>query len=262
LAPLAAPTASPAAPAATGKGSPLIKIVIAVVAVIFVFGAVAIGGVYYLVYRVKEKVQEVKAEVLGGSASNSDTATGSGSTANGNTANGNSAAADTCRLLSREEVGHAIGVEIVATQAADGGCSYMAKGNSADMTAKHMAALVRSKGGDAKAQQMIQGFAGGIFKASQSETHQETSDANGNVPVLTFAVDNNAETLMQLNEKVLSGFGAPDPPIEGIGDHAFTVGESMMMVRKGDKLLRITYTMCPCNTDAIKPLAKTLANRL
>jgi len=34
------------------------------------------------------------------------------------------------------------------------------------------------------------------------------------------------------------------------------------MVRKGDKLVRITYIMCPCSTDAIKPLAKKLADRL
>jgi len=35
-----------------------------------------------------------------------------------------------------------------------------------------------------------------------------------------------------------------------------------MKVRKGDRLIRITYTACPCGTDAIKPLAKKVADQL
>ena len=59
---------------------------------------------------------------------------------------------DACRLLSKEEVGRAIGVEIVATQTVDSGCSYLAKGNSGDMTAKHMSAMMGARGADAKQQ--------------------------------------------------------------------------------------------------------------
>jgi hypothetical protein len=36
----------------------------------------------------------------------------------------------------------------------------------------------------------------------------------------------------------------------------------MMFVRKGDRLIRIMYSTCPCGVEAIKPLAKTLADRL
>ena len=36
----------------------------------------------------------------------------------------------------------------------------------------------------------------------------------------------------------------------------------MMLVRKGDKLIRIMYSTCPCSLDAIKPLAKKLADRV
>jgi len=239
---------SPVPPAAA-KGSPLIKIVIAVVAVLFVFGAIAIGGVYYVVYRVKEKVQEVKAEVIGSSSS-----------APGSTS-GNNSNSDACRLLSKEDVGHAIGVEIVATEANDGGCSYLAEGNSADMTAKHAALMV--KGADAKTQQTLQSFASGIFKATQSENPKDKPDIDGKVPVVSFSIDaNSADAQMKLNENVLGRLGPPEPPIEGIGDHAFDAAGGIMMVRKGDKLVRITYIMCPCSTDAIKPLAKKLADRL
>jgi len=38
-----------------------------------------------------------------------------------------------------------------------------------------------------------------------------------------------------------------------------------MLIRKGDKLIRIVYSTCPCTLNAIKPLAQELAapcNRL
>ena len=54
---------------------------------------------------------------------------------------------------------------------------------------------------------MIQDITGGMFKSMQSENHEETRDANGNVPVFTFGIDNNsADTQMQLNQK---GIGRP-----------------------------------------------------
>jgi hypothetical protein len=110
---------------------------------------------------------------------------------------------------------------------------------------------------------MIQGFAGGMAKAFQSERNQETSDSNGNVPVFTFGVDNkSAEAQMQLNAKVLGRLGPGQQGIPGIGDQAFDEAGAMMMVRKGDKLIRIMYSTCPCSVEAIKPLAKTLADRL
>jgi hypothetical protein len=34
------------------------------------------------------------------------------------------------------------------------------------------------------------------------------------------------------------------------------------MVRKGDTLIRIMYMTCPCNTEAVKPLARKLADAL
>src|ERR1051326_645059 len=65
----------PVAQAATAqKGSPLVKIVIGLAAFLFIGAALAIGGVYYVVYRVKQKVQEVKTEVLGETASSSHSA--------------------------------------------------------------------------------------------------------------------------------------------------------------------------------------------
>ncbi len=263
----------------TTKGSPLTKILIGFAVVVIAVGALAAGGVYYVVYRVKQKVHEVAHDA--GLTSSSDSSSNSGGSLMGSiskavsgssssddgssTSSGNSGgiSGDPCRLLSKEEVGAAIGVQIVATESADGGCSYLAQGNSADMTAKHMAAMAKTKGADEKSQQLVQGLAGGLFKSFQSEGHDTGMDKDGKVPVFMFGVDNkSAETQMQLNEKVLGRLGPGQVGIPGIGDQAFDEADAMMMVRKGDKLIRIMYSTCPCSTEAIKPLAKTLADRL
>jgi hypothetical protein len=260
------PQSMPAAQA-PAKGSPLVKILVGFLIVVVVFGALAAGGVYYVVYRVKKKVHEVAAQIPGvgsssssGSIFNSDSNNSGGS---GGSGSNGGISGDACRFLSKEEVGRAIGVEIVATQTADGGCTYLAKGNSGDMTAKHLSSMVAGKGADAQTQKMIQGFAGGMINAMQSDNHQQTSDSNGNVPVFTFGIDNNsADTQMQLNRKVLGGLGPGAQDIQGIGDQAFDIAGASLMFRKGDKMVRIMYSMCPCGLENVKPLAKQLADRL
>ena len=264
-------------PAAQAKGSPLTKILVGFAVVVITVGALAAGGVYYVVYRVKQKVHEVARDVPGlGSSSDNSSSSGGGSPmgsiskmvsgdsggSGGSESNGG-IRGDPCRLLSKEEVGRAIGVEIVATETSDAGCSYLSQGNSGDMTAKHMAAMAGTRGADAKSQQMIQTLTGGLAKMVQSEGHDTNMDSNGNVPVFGFSVDNSAaEAQMRLNAKVLGRLGPGQQGIPDIGDQAMDESGAMMMVRKGDKLIRIMYSTCPCSVDAIKPLAKMLADRL
>jgi hypothetical protein len=59
------------------KGSPLTKILIGFAVVVIAIGALAAGGVYYVVYRVKQKVHEVARDVPG-LGSSSDNSSGSG----------------------------------------------------------------------------------------------------------------------------------------------------------------------------------------
>ena len=143
------PFPAPAQPApvaqTTTKGSPLTKVLIGVAVVIITVGALAAGGVYYVVYRVKQKVHEVARDAgLGSSSENNSNSSGgimgsiskmvSGSSNNdgggsGGRGNNGAISGDPCRLLSNEEVGNAIGVQIVATQTSDAGCSYLAHGD-------------------------------------------------------------------------------------------------------------------------------------
>jgi hypothetical protein len=227
-----------------------VVIVAVVLALFFVGGLAVVGGLWYVAHRVNQKVHQLSA-AAGMSESSSSTGSMLGSLTH----------TDSCRLLSKEEVGTALGVEIVATKTIDAGCEYLAKGTAADMTARHMAALSSAHGTDSKQQEMIHKFAGGVFAAQSSQSQDAGSDENGNTPVLVFSVDKSgAEAQMKATAGVMGVLGPGQKPIAGIGDEAYDESGAMMLVRKGDKLIRITYTSCPCGTDAVKPLARKLAD--
>jgi hypothetical protein len=66
---------------------------------------------------------------------------------------------------------------------------------------------------------------------------------------------------MRLNAKTFSIIGDTQG-LPGIGDQAFVTADGMILVRKGNKLVRIIYLTCPCGTEAVKPLAKEIADAL
>ncbi|HEX3820115.1 MAG TPA: hypothetical protein VHW45_07275, partial [Candidatus Sulfotelmatobacter sp.] len=247
--------------------STLAKLGIAALAVILVVGAAGAVGVYYVAHKVSQKYHEVSDGILGsgaGSGSSSDPSSGSGRSGSGSSGSASSSGnmGNVCHLLSKEDVGRAIGVEIVRSEPGDNGCSYIAKGTQADMTAKHVTAMMAARGADKKTQQMIQGFAGGMGKMFASEKPASEQDNSGEVPVFSFSVDQNAaEEQMRLNAKVLGNLGDQEG-LPGIGDQAFVSSDGMIFVRKGKNLVRIMYITCPCGTEAVKPLAKEIADAL
>jgi hypothetical protein len=257
--------AEPQAPVVTAstttpKSSGPTRILVGFAVVVVVTGALAAGGVYYAVHRVKQKVHE-----MANGAPAPGTLSGVGSkSSDGDGSSKMSTPGAACHYLSKEEVSKAIGVEIVAVQSDSyNDCAYLAHGTSADMTAKHMSAMVAAKGADAQGRKMTEQVAGGLFKALEDEHGDSNQDSAGNVPVVTISIDgNSAETQMRLNAKVVGNLGPAPKALPGIGDEAFDMAGGMVMMRKGDKLVRIMYSMCPCAVDAIKPLAKTLADSL
>ena len=254
-----APATTQPASAKAGMSS-VAKFVIAAVVIIFVGGAAAAVGLYYVAHRVSQKVHQVSDGILG---SNSDSSSADNASSSDSRASSDNSLGDVCRFLSKEDVSKAIGVEIIRTQSKDSGCSYIAKGTQADMTAKHITAMAKDKGADAQTQKMVQTFAGTLFNSLQEQHPNEHADQNGEVPVFVFSIDNqSAEVQMRLSAKTFGNLGPGPQGLPGIGDQAVDMGNAMIMVRKGDKLIRIMYTTCPCNTDEIKPLAKMLADRL
>jgi hypothetical protein len=242
--------APPVQPTAPKKSNTALTIVLVLLAVIFLGGVTAVAGLFYVAHRVRHRVHELESQFPTGSTSET-TASVAGVSGN------------PCRLLSKDVVGQSIGIEIVSVEPTSDGCSYLAKGNSADMSSRHLAALSGVQGANAQQQQTIQTLAGGLFKSAQDENHESGQDANGNVPVFVFGIqDQGAQMQMQLTRKIFTSMGPSLHDLAGLGDDAYDIAGAMMMVRKGDKLIRIMYTTCPCNTAAVEPLARKLAGAL
>jgi len=260
------PPEAVARPAASKKGmSTLAKVGVAALGVILVGGAAGAVGVYYVAHRVSQKIHQTEDRILGSTSDSSGDKSVPGGSPSGEDSAGthsDNSMGDVCRFLSKEDVSKAIGVDIIRAQSKDNGCSYIAKGTQADVMAKHASAMTASRGADEKTQQLVQQFAGGMFKEFQSERPQSEWDKSGEVLVFNFSVDEHAaEAQMRLNAKVMGRIGETQD-LPGIGDQAFVSGDSMMMVRKGNKLVRIMYVTCPCGTEAVKPLAKEIADAL
>jgi hypothetical protein len=240
--------------------SPVVKIALIVVLVLVIGGALSLVGIFYAFHLANRKAHEFSRQVLGSGGILSSLPTDSGSTGR---QYGGTVGPDDCRLLSKEDVSRAIGVPVVATKTTDAGCEYLATGSAADMTAKHLAAMMASRGATAQQQQMIQNLSRGLFGSAQNQPEGNSQNSNVNSVVMAFTIDPNAaKTQMSMNENVLGGMSPGGKPLKGIGDEAFDASGAVMMVRKGDKLIRITYSTCPCTIDAIKPLAQELAGAL
>jgi hypothetical protein len=264
--------AGPVVPPAK-KSNTLLKVIIGCVVLLFVGTALAVAGMWYAAQKIKEKANAAAAQSPGLASVMGAV----GGLAKSVASDDNPAGfkGDPCRYLSTKEVGQAIGVTIIRAEGENDGCSYIARGDPADMTAKHMSSMIAGLGGpgvDAKTQKTIQGFAGGLFSQQEAQDKDLSAQAaKGEVPVLVLSFTvGNAEAQMKLNRSsfkyVTGGAGSAKSSgsgdVDGIGDEAYLAGGSMLMVRKGETIARFMYTGCPCNTDAIKPLAKLAASRM
>lgn len=246
-----APPAQVVQPVPAAKGGSALKVIL-VVLVVLALGAVGVvGGLLYFGHKVVTKIENKAAE-----AGLSTSAIGKSP---------NTFAGDPCRFLTTTEVSKAIGVPIIGTKSDGDNCSYLAHGTAASMTSKHLSAITGQRGADKATQEKFQQFAEGIF--AQQQKNAEAADPNAAVEttVLSISFDQgSAEAQMKLNAKVLGALGpaSGSSKIAGIGDEAFVAADGMMLVRKGDTLVRITYISCPCSTTQIEPLAKKLAAAL
>ncbi|MEO6923658.1 MAG: hypothetical protein ABI142_07520 [Bryocella sp.] len=236
------------------------------VVLLFVGGILALGGVYYAAHKVSQKAHELAAGVTGGEGSGqSSTGTSNGATegAAGGSQDSSKMSGDPCRFLSLDDVSNATGVKIIRAEPKDDGCAYIGRGDPAEATSKHMASMLAKKGVKPEQQAMIQKIAGGFF-AQQEAGDKDLSDAAAKQEIIPLTVSfemGHAAAAMRLNQKVMGNLGNKHE-ITGVGDEAFDTAEGMMTVRKGDNLIRFMYVSCPCNSDAIKPLAEKVAAAL
>jgi zinc-ribbon domain len=244
-----APPIPPAPRAKSGSGLKILLIVLAVLAL----GAITVlGGLIFVGHKVVTKIEDKAAEA------GLSTSTRQGKT--GRTFQG-----DACRFLTPTEVSKAIGVAITGTKSNPASCEYLAHGTAANMTSKHLSAIMKKNGADQATQDKFEKLAQGVFDSQQKNAEAADPTSSEDTAVLTIGFDeDSAQAQMKLDSKVLGALGpaSGSTNLEGIGDEAFVAANGMLLVRKGDTLVRFTYISCPCNTDQIKPLAKKLAAAL
>jgi hypothetical protein len=257
---------------------------IALVAILAIGGVLALAAAMYAAHKVSEKAHAVTRQVLG-----ADTPSQAGGLASmlksaASSDDDSGFKGDPCRFLSKEDVSHAVGVTIIRAQAEDTGCSYIAHGDPADMTSRHMTSMVGSQAAakgetvDPKSQQMLQQFAGAFFKQQESSDKDLSAQAaTGDVPVLNVSFSSgNAELEMKVNRmafnRITQSGTVPTEgkttdqvatgDLSGIGDEAYEMGGTGLIVRKGKVVAHFMFPYCPCSANAIKPLAAKVASQL
>ena len=194
------------------RSNSLLKVGIAAVVIIVVGGIAALGAAYYVVHKVKEKVQaavhqadgETPSSAASGIAALVQKATDSAASKDDDSSGFKG---DPCRFLSKEDVSRAVGIEIIRADAQGPGCSYIAKGDPADMVSKHMTSMVtsqaKSNGSNPTAEQtkMMQQITGAFFKQQESSDKNLSKEAaTGEVPILSVSFSSgNAEMEMKMN---------------------------------------------------------------
>jgi hypothetical protein len=173
---------------------------------------------------------------------------------------------DGCQWLSKDDVSQAVGMPVVRAEAEKGenaGCVYSVVGDANELTMKHAMQLNKKQISKAD-QQAMENFGKTMLQGKNALGGGTSSEHPGETPVLAFGVDeNSAQFQMKLNKGMLNGLGPmATTNVPDLGDEAFDAAGAILFVRKGDKLLRITYTQCPCGLDEILPLARTVAGHL
>jgi hypothetical protein len=267
------------------KSNTLLKVGIAFVAIFAIGGILVLAAGIYAAHKVSEKAHAVTRQVLGGDSPSAAGGLASMLKSAAGSDDGDSQfKGDPCRFLSKEEVSQAVGVTVIRAQAQDVGCNYIAHGDPADMTSKHMTSMVGSqvaaKGEtiDPKTQQMMQQITGAFFKQQESSDKSLSAEAaTGEVPVLSVSFSSgNADLEMKMNRMAFNHIkqGGMVPTdgkstdevatgdLTGIGDDAYEMGGTGLMVRKGKVVAHFMFPYCPCSANAIKPLAAKLASQL
>jgi hypothetical protein len=219
------------------KGGSGIKILLIVLAVLFVCGVVVVGGIVYVAHRA---MNTAKADLAKAGISTSDLSSVA-----------NSEPVDACKYLTAGDVSAAVGVPIIDVKS-DNGCHYIAQGSAANFTMQHVGAMGGGKS-------MPAGMPGMTSGSSDSDSTETTS-------LVDITINSSGGRMeMNLEKKLIGGFqvnGNANGDVAGIGDEAFAIGNNLLLVRKGDKLVQITYTNCPCSVTQIEPLAKKLVDQL
>jgi hypothetical protein len=229
--PWGAQAAGTAPPAKSGGGT---KVLLIVLGVLFVGVVLVVGGIVWEVHRVVNKVKTAAADA---GLSSSDLSS-----------MGTVTQMDACKYLTAADVSEAVGATIVDVKSDASGCHYIAKGSTDVYTMRHLAAA---------------GGAPGMAPEAGGESDSSSTDTTSLVDISVQS--SGGRTQLKVQKALIGGLGfngSARPDLSGIGDEAFSIGNNLLVARKGDIFIQITYTNCPCAMKDIKPLAKKLIDQL
>jgi hypothetical protein len=174
---------------------------------------------------------------------------------------------DLCRLATPATVGPAVHATVVRAEPPESsvGCEYSIKDTGANATTNHAISMAGAMNGgaiDPEAQKMLSAFGNTVLGNSSTE-EKKNARHPGEVPALVFSIDDSSDARQELkmNRDAQSQLG-PVTPIPGVGDEAFEAAGSIIMARKGNKMIRFIYTQCNCATKDIVPIAQKIAAAL
>ena len=253
--PQAAPPsdASGVVPPPALEEQPLIKILLVVAGLFIFFGIASMAALFYIAQRFHQRAQEI------GLTADSHHISKLGGV-------------KVCTLLSKDEVSQALGVQIVRAEADHGdllSCKYSVLGDAGDLTMKHAIRLsqdtAKNTGGGqpqmSKSQQDdAENIGKTLFHSMATDPNSGLADHPGETPVFAVYIDDNAAQFqMKVDRLAFSRIGPVGAAeIPDLGDEAFDAAGAMMLVRKGDRMIRVMYMQCPCVKDDVVPLVRTI----
>jgi hypothetical protein len=242
-----APTA---APAKSGSG---FKILMVVVVCFALFGAIAIGGVWYAAHRVKQAVVQT-AQNYGVDLTPITQASSSGSSSH------TSQIRSTCDALSKSEASDLLGEPIERTVPDGESCQYFgAPGRAAKLAQEYASKVVPKKGQEPDIAQIM-----GQLQGATSGVTNDGKDA----PMLTIALDltngKSQYVALTATKALFSGIpgGAMGQEVPNLGDRAIRLANLGLNVLKGEAMLRVVPGPVPARDEKEIAIAQKILPRI
>jgi hypothetical protein len=260
----AAPGPAPSPAPAAAPGSPLVKIVLIVVGVFMLLGVLAMAGLFYAGYKVKQKVEETAAEKGINLRDLASQARASSADA---------PARDGCPLLPKDEAQQIVGIPISRMDGTPGTgdnrehCDYF--GSAAEVaergqqemekaieTAKAAKSSDNPQDAVKFGEALIKGL-GANAKAAQS----------GETQIFRFHVlrgrGRSQIAIIKTSLTAVAGQFSGLTKVEGVGDEALLGPMNVSMyVRKGDDFVEIELGSLPGSKEKGIELARSIVSRL
>jgi hypothetical protein len=260
------PAASPVAKSPGGGGSAL-KVVLIVVGVLFVLGAVSLGGMYYVAHRYVTMAEDLTGVKAG------DVVHSIREAANHSSHDARTEKRDGCLLLTRDEASAILGIEVIKVDGkpderqSGEHCSFFVKPGSVELNSGRVRESIDAIHGESASNS--DAVPSSVFDAAKNMARAAVeAERNGEAPYFGFAVEREngkiACSALGIANR-LSGVdlvGKPAEPL-GVGDQAtMGIGESQMCVVKGDVAITLDFTQVTGARSKGIALAKTILPRL